>query len=122
LDAGAGWEAPGCDLGVVRGDDWQIRFDVEDPGGEPADLSGVAAAVFTVGSGRAGPAVSVACQVGPEAGRVWALVAHAETDLEPRPYPADLELTYQTGQRQTVWLGQVVVVDDVTKHPEEEEP
>jgi hypothetical protein len=102
----------------VRGDDWVICFPVLYPDGEPADLTDYRDAWFTMASAQAGPVLTAAGEFDrTEEGKgvVWVRVPHELTQLDPRPYRADLQLTDKEGLVTTPWLGVVTVLDDVTK-------
>ena len=102
-------------ISIYRGDSRTIDFRVTDASGDSVDLSG-AEAIFTARSGESDTAAAIIDTLeitdGP-AGVMRLSLSPEQTDLTPRSYPADVQVTFPDSTVHTLWRSRLTVEWDV---------
>jgi len=102
---------------VYKGDSRRIQITVLDAESDTVDISG-AEAIFTAREGESDTIVMIrdTLQISEsEIGEMLLYLDSAQTNITPRRYAADIQITFPDGDRETIWKSSFIVKWDVTR-------
>ncbi len=105
-------------VSIVSGDTWRRTWLLQQPNGAPVDLTGVAARLHVRDAAGAKVAEASTADgrlaITPADGRITMTIPADAMVLPPGSYRYQLEVTYATGDVETIESNTLVVLEDIT--------
>ena len=104
-------------ISAYRGDTKTIDFTVTGASGDTVDISGVTA-IFTARTGESDTSIVICDTLAltyPESGIMRLSLNSDETNITPRSYAADIQITMPDSTVATVWRNRFIIKWDVTR-------